>query len=221
MVNRILTILDTNNEHEKYAVLAQLIDWSKAFDRQDPKLGIEAFIENGVRPTLIPVLISFFQDRTMTVKWHGLTSSKRNLPGGDPQGCTFGLLEYKANSNHNADHVPVHMRFKFVDDLSTLEKLNLILAGLSSYNFKNHVASDIGTNQKFLPNDNILSQQYLNRIETWTDDMKMKLNVKKSKVMVFNFTEDYQFSTRLYLENTLLEIVNETKLLGTIITSDL
>ena len=113
------------------------------------------------------------------------------------------------------------MRFKFVDDLSTLEKLNLILAGLSSYNFKNHVASDIGTNQKFLPNDNILSQQYLNRIETWTDDMKMKLNVKKSKVMVFNFTEDYQFSTRLYMENTLLEIINETKLLGTIITSDL
>ena len=133
----------------------------------------------------------------------------------------YFLLEYKANSNHNAVHVPVHMRFKFVDDLSTLEKLNLILAGLSSYNFKNHVASDIGTNQKFLPNDNILSQQYLNRIETWTDDMKVKLNVKKSKVMVSNFTEDYQFSTRLYLENTLLEIVNETKLLGTIITSDL
>ena len=124
------------------------------------------------------------------------------MPGGGPQGCTFGLLEYKANSNHNADHLPVHMRFKFVDDLSTLEKLNLILAGLSSYNFKNHVASDIGTNQKFLPNDNILSQQYLNRIETWTDDMKVKLNVKKSKVMVSNFMEDYQFSTRLYLENT-------------------
>ena len=34
MVNKILTILDTNNEGEKYAVLAQLIDWSKAFDRQ-------------------------------------------------------------------------------------------------------------------------------------------------------------------------------------------
>ena len=68
MVNRILTILDSNNEHEKYAVLAQLIDWSKAFERQDSKIGIESFIENGVRPTLIPVLISFFQDRTMTVK---------------------------------------------------------------------------------------------------------------------------------------------------------
>ena len=113
MVNKILTILDANNELEKYAVLTQLIDWSKAFDRQDPKIGIESFIKNGVRSTLIPVLISFFQGRKMTVKWHGITSSPRDLPGGGPQGCTFGLLEYKANSNNNADHVPVDMRFKF------------------------------------------------------------------------------------------------------------
>ena len=221
MVNRILTILDSNNDNEKYAVLAQLIDWSKAFDRQDPKLGIEAFIKNGVRPSLIPVLISFFQDRKMTVKWHGLTSSTRDLPGGGPQGCTLGLLEYKANSNDNADHVPTDMRFKFVDDLSLLEKLNLILLGLCSYNFKNHVASDIGQNQKYLPSENILSQQYLNKIETWTEANKMKLNVRKSNVMIFNFTDDFQFSTRLYLENTLLEIISDTKLLGTVISSDL
>ena len=92
MINKILTILDTNNDHEKYAVVAQLVDWSKAFDRQDPKIGIESFIQNGVRPTLIPVLISYLQDRKMTVKWHGVTSSTpdRDLPGGGPQGCTFG-----------------------------------------------------------------------------------------------------------------------------------
>ena len=47
------------------------------------------------------------------------------------------------------------------------------------------------------------------------------MNVGKSNVMIFNFTKDFQFSTRLYLENTLLEIVNKTKLLGTIISSDL
>ena len=39
--------------------------------------------------------------------------------------------------------------------------------------------------------------------------------------MIFNYTENFQFSTRLYLENTLLEIITETKLLGTIITADL
>ena len=221
MVNQILTILDNNNAEEKYAVLAQLVDWSKAFDRQDPKIGIESFIKNGVRPTLIPLLISYFQERKMTVKWHGIKSSTYDLPGGGPQGCTFGLLEYKSSSNNNADHVPQKMRFKFVDDLSILEKLNLILLGLSSYNFRQHVASDIGTNQKFLPSSNIQSQQYLDKIEDWTNANKSKLNVKKSNVMIFNFTKDFQFSTRLYLENTLLEIIDETKLLGTIISSDL
>ena len=53
MVHQILTIFDSNNEKEKYAVLSQLIDRSKAFDRQDPKMGIQSFIRNGVRPTLI------------------------------------------------------------------------------------------------------------------------------------------------------------------------
>ena len=113
------------------------------------------------------------------------------------------------------------MRFKFVDDLSVLDKLNLILQGLSSYNFKNHVASDIGINQKFLPSENFKSQEYLSQIENWTAENKMKLNVKKSKIMIFNFTLDFQFSTRLYLENNLLETISQTKLLGTIISSDL
>ena len=219
--NKILTILDTNNDFEKNAVLAQLVDWSKAFDRQDPKLGVQCFNKNGVRPTLIPVLISYFQERKMSVKWHGLTSATHDLPGGGPQGCTFGLLEYKSISNDNANHVSEDMRFKFVDDLSVLVKLNLILQGLGSYNFKHHVASDIGIDQKFLPSENTHSQQYLNQIENWTILNKSKLNVKKSHVMIFNFTEDFKFSTRLYLENKLLEIINETKLLGTIITTDL
>ena len=43
------------------AVIAQLINWNKAFYRQDPLIGIQAFIKNGVRPSLIPVLISYFQ----------------------------------------------------------------------------------------------------------------------------------------------------------------
>ena len=109
------------------------------------------------------------------------------------------------------------MRYKFVDDLSILEKINLILCGLSSYNFRNHVASDIGPHQKFLPSDNIQSQSYLKQIEKWTEDNKMKLNVQKSNVMIFNYTEDYQFSTRLYMEDNLVEIITSTKLLGTII----
>ena len=156
----------------------------------------------------------------MTIKWHGLMSSTRNLPGGNPQGCTFGMLGFKASSNKNAAHVSPDMKFKFVDDLSILEKINLIIAGLMSHNFRDNIASDIGINQKMLPSENIETQRSLDAIQKWTSDNKMKLNPQKTKAMIFNFT-DLQFTTRLYLENNLLEIISETKLLGTIITSDL
>ena len=54
LLNKILTELDTNSSKEAKAVLVELIDWNKAFDRQCPKLGILSFLENGVRKELIP-----------------------------------------------------------------------------------------------------------------------------------------------------------------------
>ena len=97
----------------------------------------------------------------------------------------------------------------------------MVLTGLCSYNFRYHVASDVGVDHKFLPSNHSQSQENLQKIEPWTNENKMKLNVEKSKVMIFNFTDDSQFATRLYLENSLLETISTTKLLGTIIQSDL
>ena len=45
MIHRILSALDNNSKKETYAVIANLIDWSKAFPRQCPKLGVESFIK--------------------------------------------------------------------------------------------------------------------------------------------------------------------------------
>ena len=58
MINKILSILDSNNQQDKNAVVAQLIDWNKAFDRQDPRLAVEALIRNELRSSLVPILIS-------------------------------------------------------------------------------------------------------------------------------------------------------------------
>ena len=45
MIHRILSALDNNSRRETFAVVANLIDWSKAFPRQCPKLGVESFIK--------------------------------------------------------------------------------------------------------------------------------------------------------------------------------
>ena len=122
----------------------------------------------------------------MKVKWKKSVSSIRDLPGGGPQGSSVGLLEYDAQSNDNTSFIPEDDKYKWVDDLSVLEIINLITIRISSYNFKQHVASDIGVGQLYIPSDNIKSQEYLNNIQAWTDRNKMKLNECKTKVMVFN-----------------------------------
>ena len=68
----------------------------------------------------------------MNVKWNGSTSTERKLNGGGPQGATFGLWEYLVQSNDNSDCVDPEYRFKFVDDLTVLEKVNLLVIGLAS-----------------------------------------------------------------------------------------
>ena len=49
----------------------------------------------------------------------------------------------------------------------------------------------------------------------------MVLNQKKTKVMIFNFTDNHQFTTRLKLNNENVEIVKYAKLLGVIISDDM
>ena len=44
---------------------------------------------------------------------------------------------------------------------------------------------------------------------------------KKTKTMLFDFTSNYQFTTRLLLKNQPVEFFDSTRLLGTIISNDL
>ena len=127
------------------------------------------------------------------------------LNGGGPQGALWGILEY----------------FKYIDDLSILEKANLLCIGLSTYNFKQNVASDIPQDGFFLDPENLKTQDSLNRISEWTKQNQMLLNIKKTKTMNFNFTRNHQFASRLKIENEVLETITETKLLGVIVTDTL
>ena len=111
MINVILTDTDNSRKGEANAVIASLIDWKEAFPRQCPKLGVEAFIKCGVRNSLIPLLVNYLQDRTMTVKWNGKISTERKLNGGGPQGATFGIWEYLAQSNNSADCMDPNCRY--------------------------------------------------------------------------------------------------------------
>ena len=58
MIHQILSDKDNSSKGEVTAVLATLYDWKEAFPRQCPKLGVEAFMKCGVRPSVIPLIIN-------------------------------------------------------------------------------------------------------------------------------------------------------------------
>ena len=74
---------------------------------------------------------------------------------------------------------------------------------------------------QIISSDQLKTQDYLDQIETWTEKKKMVLNEKKTKSMIFNYSKKYQFATDLRLKSESLNVVDEAKLLGLILTSDL
>ena len=209
LLDRILKLLDRHPDRS--AIIMTLLDWSAAFDRQDPTLAIIKFIQLGVRPSLIPLLASYLTDRQMKVKFNGEMSEFFALIGGSPQGTLLGQIEYLVQSNDNADIVPPEDRFKYIDDLSVLH-LVLMSGLLTEYDFLQHVASDIGVDQLFLPPQNYQTQDSLNFVSNWTNENLMRLNEQKCNYMVFSRSET-DFATRLKLNNVNLERVFITKLL--------
>ena len=77
--------------------------------------------------------------------------------------------------------------------------------GLATYNVRQHIPSDIPTHNQIIVSDNLKSQKHLKVINDWTKKKKMKLNIKKAKNMIFNFT-------KLSVDSEPIEIVNQTKL---------
>ena len=216
LLDRILKLLD--RYPDRSAVIMALLDWSAAFDRQDPTLAVKKFIQLGIRPSLIPLLADYLTDRQMRVKFNGEMSDFLTLVGGGPQGTLLGQTEYFLQSNDNADIVAPEDRFKYIDDLSVLQIV--CMSGLLlDHNFHQHVASDIGVDEMFLPPDSNPTQTNLNYITNWTSENLMKLNPLKCNYMVLSRCET-KFATRLNVNKINLEKLPVTKILGVWVSQD-
>ena len=49
----------------------------------------------------------------------------------------------------------------------------------------------------------------------------MLINEKKTKIIIFNYSDNYQFTTRLQIKNQPVEVIDNARLLGTIISNNL
>ena len=166
-------------------------------------------IRMGVHPSLIPILIDFLSDRKMSVKMNGEESSLHTLVAGGPQGSINGQI---CASNDCADCVDPDDIFRYCDDLQILELITLSDI-LIEYDFRQHVASDVGVNQLFLPPEKCRTQGNLDLIAGWTDDNLMQLNEAKSNFLIFTRARN-DFASRFVINNKNIDRKYVTKLLG-------
>ena len=107
-------------------------------------------------------------------KWKKHTSTIHDLIGGGPQGSLIGQLLYIIARDDAADEIPEEDKFKYVDDLSALEAVN-IAGKLINYDVLQHVPSDVAVGELFLPSITLKTQQYNDSISSWTVKNKMML----------------------------------------------
>ena len=226
-VDKVLQLLDSSQG--RTAVISAAVDWQSAFDRIDPTCAVKKFLSLGVRVTLIPLLISYLTGRQMIVKYDGAWSKPRSLVGGVPQGSILAGTEYLVTSDdcppvpgkaEDTAEAPEPIdKYSYYDDLNTIELL-ILSELLVEYDFRSHVASDIGLHNLFLPPQATHTQEALHNISEWTKNNLMRLNESKSNYIIFTRTKQ-EFSSRLKLNDDNLERVSVTKILGVWLQEDL
>ena len=115
------------------------------------------------------------------------------------------------------------IHLKYIDDMTVAESLNLKkqLVKKPDPNPPRPLQFHDRTGH-ILPQGVSEVQMQLETIKTYSEDHQMRLNVEKTKVILFNRSKKYDFMPNCYFnpgEN--LKVVEELKLLGVIITSDL
>ena len=74
------------------AVLAMMIDFSKAFNRQNHNTLIKILSDMGVPSWLLKVVMAFLTERELILRYKGKSSGRKSLPGGSPQGTRLGMF---------------------------------------------------------------------------------------------------------------------------------
>ena len=238
MVNFILFNQDLRNPH---ATLAVLYDFSKAFNRQDHNTLIIILSDMGTPGWLLKLVMAFLTDRKMILRYKGCTSDTESLPGGGPQGTKLGLYLFLILINYaglkpnqickNIGEVitrPKRVKIdktqeKYIDDMTQCVAINL----------KNDAKTDPNPTKDlpkqyhertghFLPADTNPIQEQVDLLKKYAHENKMKLNEEKTKIMLFNRATSIDVLPLVKLsEDHFIELVEETKLLGIMIRSDM
>ena len=230
-------ILLSQDSSDQIAVMAAMIDFSKAFNRQNHNILITKLSDMGVPGWLLRIVIAFLKDRKMQVNYKGKFSGIKSLPGGGPQGTILALLlfivlindiGFEGQQNNVGDIITSkknlkiinEIHLKYVDDMTLAEAINLP-EKLVKIPDRPRPDSFHARTGHALPQENSRVYNQILRTKEFASKNDMKINYNKTKVITFNPCTSIDFMPEIKFDNKELELVDEVKLLGLTIRSDM
>ena len=224
--------LDKQSAH---AVLLGCVDMSKAFNRMSHQQVIEDLFHMKVPGWLLLILISYLTDRKMVMKFRGVLSALRLLPGSSPQGTVLGVILFIIYFNGAAlrpeiprprfpffsrrTNDPPAINIKFIDDLSIAVKISLN-NDLEVHERQKPLNYDERLGTQLKDSSNVL-QRITDTLLEFSNDRQMKVNIKKSSVMKICKSRTKTFPIEIELDGNFLEVKKEMKILGVILQPNL
>ena len=237
LIEFITFILSSQENKVPTAVLACMIDFSLAFNRQNHNILITKLSDMGVPAWLLRIVMAFLSDRTMVVRFKGATSAVKSLPGGGPQGTLLGLLlfivlindvGFKGQTNNLGELITCkknlraanQIHLKFVDDLTLAESIILEDSVETVSNRQRPENYHARTGHALRP-ENFKVYEEIKNVQNYAISNEMKLNTKKTKFILFNACKKIDFMPEMSLNGEQIETVQEMKILGVVLSSDL
>ena len=104
LIIELLTFIHYNlNLRKKHAITLTIVDYHKAFNRQDHNNFLVILHRMGVPGWLLRIIAGFLEDRTMTMAFRQGRSESKSMPGGGPAGTTLSLLMFIVLVNSTAN----------------------------------------------------------------------------------------------------------------------
>merc|ERR1712237_77015 len=206
LIIELLTFIHYNLDLRKqHAITLTIVDYHKAFNRQDHNNLLVILHQMGVPGWLLRIIAGFLEDRTMTMAFRQGRSKSKPMPGGGPAGTTLGLLMFIILVNSTANpgtkqqwghllSAPLQGRKsvdmlhgKFIDDVMLVESINMREKLTKAT--EDQQTRPVTFRERcglIPPEERNRTTAELEKIAKYADANFMRVNKAKTKVMMIN-----------------------------------